>query len=220
MSNPVRIMIADDHEIIVQGIKSVLEMEEDLKIVAVAHHGNEVISQVQTLLPEVLLLDMSMPQKDGLSILQELKAGGCSTKIIILTVDNSSDVIERAIDYGADGYVLKESTTGEIVEAIRTVHKGQKYLDKSLMQWMFKKYKKDEPTVFDDLTTREIEILYHISRGDSNKEIADQLFLSEKTIKNNITRIFRKLEVKDRVHAAVLSVNNHIEDVYRKKVKK
>lgn len=216
MDNQMRIMIADDHEIIVQGIKSVLEMEDDIKIVATAHHGNEVVDQVHSLIPDVLLLDMSMPQKDGMTILKEIKEAGFKTKVIILTVDNSPDTIEKAIDCGADGYVLKESTTVEIVEAIRTVYKGQKYLDKSLMQWMFQKYKKEEDTIFDELTKREIEILYYISLGHSNKEIADVLFLSEKTIKNNITKIFRKLEVKDRVHAAVLAVNNHIEKIFER----
>lgn len=216
MNNLIRVMIADDHEIIVQGIKSVLTLEEDIKIVAVAHHGNEVIDQVKILKPDVLLLDMSMPQKDGMTILKELQAEQLRTRVIILTVDNASETIEKAIDYGADGYVLKESTTVEIVEAIRTVHKGQKYLDKTLIQWMFQKYKKEEKTIFIDLTQREIEILYYISRGHSNKEIASILFLSEKTIKNNITKIFRKLDVKDRVHAAVLAVNNHIDKIYSK----
>ena len=209
-------MIADDYEIIVQGIKRVLEDEKDIKVIAVAHQGNDVLPQVISLKPDVLLLDMNMPASNGLTILKQMKEENSSSKVIILTIDNSSEIIEAAIDAGADGYVLKESTTNEIVEAIRTVYKGQKYLDKSLMQWMFQKYKKQEKTIFEILTDRELEILYYVSRGHSNKEIADTLYLSEKTIKNNLTKIFRKLDVKDRVHAAVLAVNNRIEKIYNR----
>ena len=209
-------MIADDYEIIVQGIKRVLEDEKDIKVIAVASQGNDVLPQVISLKPDVLLLDMNMPSSDGLTILKQMKEENSSSRVIILTIDNSSEIIEAAIDAGADGYVLKESTTSEIVEAIRTVHKGQKYLDKSLMQWMFQKYKKQEKTIFEILTDRELEILYYVSRGHSNKEIADTLYLSEKTIKNNMTKIFRKLDVKDRVHAAVLAVNNQIEKIYNR----
>lgn len=209
-------MIADDYEIIVQGIKRVLEDEKDIKVIAVASQGNDVLPQVISLKPDVLLLDMNMPSSNGLTILKQMKEENSSSRVIILTIDNSSEIIEAAIDAGADGYVLKESTTSEIVEAIRTVHKGQKYLDKSLMQWMFQKYKKQEKTIFEILTDRELEILYYVSRGHSNKEIADTLYLSEKTIKNNMTKIFRKLDVKDRVHAAVLAVNNHIGKIYNR----
>ena len=209
-------MIADDYEIIVQGIKRVLEDEKDIKVIAVASQGNDVLPQVISLQPDVLLLDMNMPSSNGLTILKDMKKENSNSRVIILTIDNSSEIIEAAIDAGADGYVLKESTTNEIVEAIRTVHKGQKYLDKSLMQWMFQKYKKKEKSIFEVLTDREIEILYYVSKGHSNKEIADVLYLSEKTIKNNLTKIFRKLDVKDRVHAAVLAVNNHIEKIHNR----
>ena len=216
MNDFIRVMIADDYEIIVQGIKRVLEDEKDIKVIAVASQGNDVLPQVISLKPDVLLLDMNMPSSNGLTILKQMKEENSSSRVIILTIDNSSEIIEAAIDAGADGYVLKESTTSEIVEAIRTVHKGQKYLDKSLMQWMFQKYKKQEKTIFEILTDRELEILYYVSRGHSNKEIADTLYLSEKTIKNNMTKIFRKLDVKDRVHAAVLAVNNHIGKIYNR----
>lgn len=216
MNDLIRVMIADDYEIIVQGIKRVLEDEKDIKVIAVASQGNDVLPQVISLQPDVLLLDMNMPSSNGLTILKDMKKENSNSRVIILTIDNSSEIIEAAIDAGADGYVLKESTTNEIVEAIRTVHKGQKYLDKSLMQWMFQKYKKKEKSIFEVLTDREIEILYYVSKGHSNKEIADVLYLSEKTIKNNLTKIFRKLDVKDRVHAAVLAVNNHIEKIHNR----
>jgi len=217
MTNSIRIMIADDFEIIREGIKRVLEFEDNIVVVAESIGGDDVINQVEILKPDVLLLDMSMPGISGLEILKQLRAKDNYVKVIMLTIERGADIINAAIEAGADGYVVKESTTAEIVEAINTVHGGQKYLDKSLMNLMFNKYNEPEKvSVFDDLSSRELEIIYWISKGYSNKEIAGELFLSEKTIKNNLTRIFKKLEVKDRLHAAVLAVTNDIEDYYKK----
>ncbi|MBN2795033.1 MAG: response regulator transcription factor [Clostridia bacterium] len=208
-------MIADDYEIIREGIKRVLDFEDNIKVIAEAVDGKDVINQVTLLKPDVLLLDMSMPGKDGIEILKYIKEHAIKVKVIMLTIERGADIINAAIENGADGYVVKESTTAEIVEAINTVFAGNKYLDKSLMNLMWQKYKKEEATVFDELSDRELEILYYVSKGNSNKEIADLLYLSEKTVKNNLTRIFKKLDVKDRVHAAVLAVQNHIEKHYK-----
>jgi DNA-binding NarL/FixJ family response regulator len=208
-------MIADDYEIIREGIKRVLEYEDNIKVIAEAVDGKEVINQIQLLKPDVLLLDMSMPGKDGIEILKYIKSESIKVKVIMLTIERGADIINAAIENGADGYVVKESTTAEIVEAINTVYAGNKYLDKSLMNLMWQKYKRDESSIFDELSERELEILYYVSQGNSNKEIADILYLSEKTVKNNLTRVFKKLDVKDRVHAAVLAVQNKIEEKFR-----
>jgi len=217
MTNFIRIMIADDYEIIREGIKRVLEFEDNIKVVAESVDGNDVINQVKILKPDVLLLDMSMPGHSGLEILKLLRGDNIDIKVIILTIERGADIINAAIAAGADGYVVKESTTAEIVEAINTVHAGKKYLDKSLMGLMFNKYNhQNKESIFDELSERELEITYWISKGYSNKEIAGELYLSEKTIKNNLTKIFKKLEVKDRVHAAVLAVTNNIEAYYNR----
>ncbi|MBI9014464.1 MAG: response regulator transcription factor [Clostridiales bacterium] len=217
MTNFIRIMIADDYEIIREGIKRVLEFEDNIKVVAESVDGNDVINQVKILKPDVLLLDMSMPGHSGLEILKFLRDENLEIKVIILTIERGADIINAAIEAGADGYVVKESTTAEIVEAINTVYQGKKYLDKSLMGLMFNKYNhQNKESIFDELSKRELEITYWISKGYSNREIAGELFLSEKTIKNNLTRIFKKLEVKDRVHAAVLAVTNDIESHYNR----
>lgn len=215
MSKIIRVMIADDYEIIRQGIKRVLDFEEDLKVIAEAEDGRDVLNQVSTLKPDVLLLDMSMPYHDGMTLLKEIKTQELPVKVIMLTVESGAETINKAIEYGADGYVVKESTTAEIVEAIHAVHDGNKYLDKSLMHLMFQKYSGDESNVFSELSQRELEILYYVSKGFSNKDVAKTLFLSEKTIKNNLTRIFKKLDVKDRVHAAILAITHKIEDYYK-----
>ena len=213
----IRVMIADDYEIIREGIKRVLEYEDNIKVIAESVDGNDVMSQVKLLKPDVLLLDMSMPGYSGLEILKLIREASIEIRVIMLTIERGADIINAAIEAGADGYVVKESTTAEIVEAIYTVFDGKKYLDKSLVDLIFNHYKQTEKeSVFSELSSRELEILYWISKGHSNKEIASELFLSEKTIKNNLTRMFKKLDVKDRVHAAVLAVTHHIDD-YRKK---
>jgi len=210
--NIIRVMIADDYEIIREGIKRVLSYEDDIKIIAESVDGHDVINQVEFLKPDVLLLDMSMPGHNGLEILRLLRKQGDDTKVIMLTVEGGADIINQAIEFGADGYVVKESTTAEIVEAIHSVYNGQKYLDKSLMDMMFNKYKEPkDQSVFRELSRRELQILYYISKGFSNKEIAEEIFVSEKTVKNNVTKLLRKMEVKDRVHAAVFAVTHHID---------
>ena len=208
----IRVMIADDYEIIREGIKRVLSYEDDIKIVAESVDGHDVINQVEFLKPDVLLLDMSMPGHNGLEILRLLRKQGDKTKVIMLTVERGADIINQAIEFGADGYVVKESTTAEIVEAIHSVYNGQKYLDKSLIDMMFKKYQEPkDQSVFRELSKRELQILYYISKGFSNKEIAEELYVSEKTVKNNVTKLLRKMEVKDRVHAAIFAVTHHID---------
>lgn len=213
--NSIRVMIADDYEIIRHGIKRVLDYEENIAVVAEAVDGKDVLPQVEALAPDLLLLDMSMPGFSGLEILEKIRARKIKIKVIILTVENGSEYINKAIELGADGYVLKESTTTEIVEAINTVYEGNKYLDKSLMSMMFKKQSGGKYKVFAVLTEREVKILHGVSRGLSNREISEEVFLSEKTIKNNMTKIYKKLGVKDRVHAALLAVQNDIEGFMR-----
>lgn len=208
--NIIRVMIADDFEIIRHGIKTVLDYEDDIKVVCESVDGHDVISQLKLFHPDILLLDMSMPGYTGLELLKIIRKEELPVKVIILTIERGADIINASIEAGADGYVVKESTAVEIVEAIRTVMAGHKYLDKSLMSMMFNR-RKDKTSVFDVLTKREQQILFYLSKGLTNKETADELYLSEKTVKNNMTRIFKKLDVKDRVHAAVLAVTEDIE---------
>lgn len=215
--NIIRVMIADDFEIIRHGIKRVLEFEDNIRVIAEAVDGKEVMTQVNMLKPDLLLLDMSMPGYSGLEILKQIRADNIDIKVIMLTVESSSDVINASIEYGADGYVLKESTTNEVVEAINTVYGGGKYLDKSLLNILFEKHgSNNKDNVFNELNSREIEVLYFLSKGLSNKEIGNELYLSEKTIKNNLTRLFKKIDAKDRVHAAIFGINNNIEKYYNR----
>lgn len=215
----IKVLLADDHDLIRQGLKRIIEFEDNLQVVGEADNGEKVISLIEITCPDIILLDMKMPLMDGLDVLKKIKEKKNKIKVIMLTVENDSRVIRDAINIGADGYVLKESAGHEIVNAINIVNCGDKYIDKTLVSLLFSslsKDKKEESNIFDELSNRELEILYYISKGYSNKEIGDTLYISEKTVKNYATRLFRKIDVSDRVHATIFAIDNEIDEYYKK----
>ena len=216
----IKVLIADDHDLIRQGLKRIISFEEDMIIVGEAENGEKVLNMLKSCEPDVILLDMKMPLMDGLEVLQRAKEGSKAIKIIMLTVENDRTFILDAINKGADGYVLKESAGTEIVEAIKTVYGGDKYIDKSLVSLLFSGFKckdKKEECILDSLTKREVEVLLYISKGFSNKDIGESLFLSEKTVKNYATTLFRKIKAHDRVHATIFALNEHIQQYHDSK---
>lgn len=213
----IKIVIADDHALIREGLNRILSFEDEFEILNQASNGKEVLEIIEKDMPNVVLLDINMPNYTGLDALKRIKEKYKNIKVVMLTVENDEVTINKAIDLGADGYVLKESAGSEITNAIRTVYNGEKYIDKSLIKILFKKrVVKENKGVnpLDKLTKRELDILIQLSQGLKNKEIADKLFLSEKTIKNYITSIFRKLEVEDRVQATIFAIDNNIKEYY------
>lgn len=216
----IRILIADDQDIIRHGLKRIVSFEEDMDIVCVAENGEKALKLLNEHEIDIVLLDCNMPIMNGIQVLRSIKEQGDKIKVIMLTVENDRKTISEAINIGADGYMLKESAGTEIVNAIRIVYKGEKYIDISLVSMLFFDIKiknKKEASILDKLSRRELEVLIKISKGLSNKEIGEQLFLSEKTIKNYATNVFRKINVKDRVQAAILAIENSIEEYYIRK---
>lgn len=216
----IKVLIADDHDLIRQGLKRIISFEEDMIIVGEAENGEKVLDMLKSCKPDVLLLDMKMPLMDGLEVLQRAKEGSKAIKVIMLTVENDRTFILDAISKGADGYVLKESAGTEIVEAIKTVYSGDKYIDKSLVSLLFSGFKikdKKELCILDSLSKREIEVLLYISKGFSNKDIGERLFLSEKTVKNYATNLFRKIGAHDRVRATIFALDQNIQLYYESK---
>lgn len=213
----IKILIADDHDIIRQGLKRIMSFEEDMNIAFEAENGEKALKLLNMHELDVVLLDCNMPIMNGIEVLESIKAQGDKIKVIMLTVENDRKTISTAINIGADGYMLKDSAGTEIVNAIRTVHKGEKYIDKSLVSTLFSDIKikdKKAPNVLDNLSKREVEVLIKISKGLSNKEIGEQLYLSEKTIKNYATNLFRKINVEDRVKATIFAIENNIKEHY------
>lgn len=216
----IKILIADDHDIIRQGLKMVISFEEDMKIVAEAENGEQALKLLKQHEVDVVLLDCNMPYVNGIEVLRNIKENMAQIKVIMITVENDRKTIHTAINIGADGYILKDSAAVEVVSAIKAVHKGEKYIDKSLVSMLFsgiivKTNKENDP--LEELSKREIEVLIKISKGFSNKEIGEQLYLSEKTVKNYATNIFRKINVEDRVKATIFALENNVENYYRNK---
>lgn len=212
----IKILIADDHDLIRQGLKSILSYEEDFSVAGEAKNGEEVLTLIKVYKPDVLLMDINMPIKSGIEVLRELRKEHFPVHVILLTVESDKKTILEAIEIGADGYILKGSNTEELVDGIRRVCNEENYIDKSLVSMLFKKVAVKEPdSLLKKLSHRDVEILYHISRGYSNKEIGNLMFLSEKTIKNNASRIFKIIEVRDRVQATIYALENKIEALYQ-----
>ncbi|GAA0754949.1 MULTISPECIES: response regulator transcription factor [Clostridium] len=226
IDNKISVMVVDDHDLIREGLNRIISFEEDLLIVGQFKNGEEMLNSLKENIPDVVLLDINMPIKNGLDTLKILKKIYLNIKVVMLTVENDRKTIMEAIDIGADAYILKESAGTEIVRAIRSVYIGEKYIDNSLIKAIFLDIKKSnnnmiknkETENLESLTNRELSILYEISKGLKNKEIADKLFLSEKTVKNYITSIFKKIEVDDRVQATIYAIRNNIEEFYENKL--
>ena len=211
----IKVAIADDHHIIRQGIKYIISFEEDLIVVGDVENGEKVFEMLSLYKPDVVLLDLNMPLLNGIEVLKRIREQRTVIKVIMLTVESDIKTIHKAIDIGADGYMLKDSAGTEIVDAIKTVYKGEKYIDKSLVSLLFSDIKssnKKTTSILDVLSKRELEVLMKISKGLSNKEIGKQLYISENTVKNYATNLFRKINVDDRVKATILAIENNIED--------
>lgn len=225
MENVIKVTVVDDHSLIREGLNRIISFEEDLMITGEFSNGEELLKNIDIGECNVVLLDINMPIKSGIETLKELKSISNELKVVMLTVENDRKTIMQAIELGADAYILKESAGAEVVNAIRNVYEGEKYIDKSLIKVMFSDFKKDASVKNNEkdnlifLTNRELNILFEISRGLKNKEIAEKLFLSEKTIKNYITSIFKKIEVEDRVQATIFAIRNNIEEYYKERFK-
>ncbi|MDC7302319.1 response regulator [Agathobacter ruminis] len=208
----IKIMITDDHSMIREGLKNLLELDGDIKVIAEAENGQECLDKLSTVKPDVLLLDINMPVMNGLEVLAALKERRIRVKVLVLTVHNEVEYLMKAVDIGVDGYVLKDSESAELKKAIFAVASGENYIQPSLIPALNSKMieKNDDEARIDELTRREIEVLKLLSVGMYNKEIAERLDISERTVKNHVSNIFKKLEVTDRTQAAVFAIRNNL----------
>ena len=207
----IQVMMSDDHQMVREGIKALLEIDGDIKIVAQANDGIECLRILEEVNPDVLLLDINMPKLDGLSVLETVKRNKPNVKVIILTIHNEADYLLNAYEKGADGYVLTDSGCEILKEAIRVVTRGEQYIEPILMPKLRERLenKKSLSGKEERLSKREFEILKLVAVGMYNKEIADALSISEKTVKNHMSSIFRKIKVSDRTQAAVYAIRNN-----------
>lgn len=220
MSEIIKLIIVDDHPLIREGIKQILSFYPTLHIVGEGANGEDALALVKSTPCDLLLLDINMPSMSGIEVVRQLKQSSLSPKILLLTVENDFNTFKEAVDLQVDGYILKDSAGTTLLNAITHIYKGGSFIDQSLTKHVFHlvqdtSVEQDDTspchTPFEHLTTREQEVLFYISKGCSNKEIAHKLFLSEKTIRNCITLLFKKIGVKDRVQATIFALNHHIE---------
>lgn len=208
----VKVMITDDHSMIREGLKNLLELDGDIQVIGEAVDGEDCIEKLKSITPDVLLLDINMPKKNGLEVLQNLKSCRSKIKILILTVHNEIEYLMKAVDIGVNGYILKDSESAELKKAINTIAEGNNYIQPNLIPALNSKMiekNKDEGKI-DLLTRRELEVLKLLAVGMYNKEIAKKLNISERTVKNHVSNIFKKLEVTDRTQAAVFAIRNNL----------
>lgn len=207
-----KVMIADDHSLIREGIKQLLEFDGSIEVIAEASNGVDCLEKLETIIPDVLLLDINMPEKNGLEVLDEIKKNSYEVKVLILTVHNELEYLLKAIDIGVDGYILKDSESAELKKAIHSVLSGENYIQASLIPALNNRLanRDIDKDKIDSLTSRELEVLIQVANGMFNKEIATSLNISERTVKNHISNIFKKIDVSDRTQAAVFAIKNNI----------
>ena len=213
VKDKIEIIIADDHMMIREGLKQLLELDGTMKVIAEANDGEECLNLLnEKIHPDILLLDINMPKKNGIEVLEYIKQNKIPVKVLILTVHNEVEYLLKAVDIGIDGYLLKDSSYDELKEAIDVVISGNTYIQPSLLPALnesMEDYALDKEKI-ELLTKRELDVLRLISEGCSNKKISDELTISERTVKNHISHIFKKIDVEDRTQAAVFAIRNKI----------
>ena len=208
----IRVFLADDHMMVREGLKQLLELSDKIEVIGEAGDGYECLNLVNKTNPDVVLLDINMPNLDGLKVLQIMREQKMKNKVIFLTIHKEIDYLVQAMDYGCDGYILKDSDSATLVEAIEIVYSGQTYIEPSLTNLLNanlaeRDVMKDK---INELTKREVEVLKLLANGMFNKEIAATLNISERTVKNHVSNIFKKIMVSDRTQAAVFKIKNNL----------
>lgn len=214
---PISVVIVDDHKMVREGIKQLLEFEGKIKVVGQADNGLECLKYLDNNdIPDVLLLDINMPEMNGLEVLQNIRKTKRNVKVIILTVHNEIEYLLKAVDLNVNGYILKDSELEVLKNAIYTVCDGETYVQPELIPLLNSRMinRDIDNEKIKSLTKREIEVLKDIAAGLLNKEIATNLGISERTVKNHISNIFKKIDVADRTQAAVFAIKNNIVTLY------
>jgi len=208
----IKVMIADDHSLVREGIKQLLELDGDIEVIAESGDGIDCLKKLKKYNPDVLLLDINMPIKNGIEVLKTLKENKSDVKVLMLTLHNEVEYLIKAVDNGVDGYIMKDAKSAELKRAIYMIFNGKTYIQPRLIPELnFYLANRDvEKDKIDFLTKRELEVLIQVANGMSNKEIALNLAISERTVKNHISNIFKKIDVSDRTQAAVFAIKNNI----------
>ncbi len=203
-NKPIRILIVDDHPVVCSGLTSMLNAQSGLDIVGSAASGEEALAIVKRDKPDLLLLDLRMPGMDGIGVLQGLKRIDNPPRVIMLTSFEKDEDIYRAVRAGAQGYLLKDTTESEMITAITVVHSGNRYIPRHIAARLADRMMRA------DLTARELQILEHLSNGSTNKEVAEELHISDNTVRHHVNSIMEKLQVSDRTEAVATAIRSGV----------
>lgn len=212
MNKKIRILIADDHAVVRRGLRTILLSEPEMELVDEAADGIEAVLKARACHPDVILLDMVMPRLDGLGAIQQIKQENPAARILVLTSFAEDDKLFPAIKSGALGYLLKDSSPEQLLQAIRDVHAGKSSLDPSVALKLIRELNRpsDLPLSPDPLSERELEVLKLVARGLTNQEIAETLIIGERTVGNHISSILSKLHLANRTQAALYALREGI----------
>ena len=203
----IRILIVDDHPVVRAGLTSMLGAQPGLEVVGSASSGEEALAMLESHMPDVLLLDLRMPGMNGIDTLLAMKRSGILTRVIVLTSYETDEDIYRAVQAGTGGYLLKDTSRQEMVEAIRIVHSGKRYIPRRIASRLAERMTRS------NLTTRELEILRMVAKGLTNKQIGRALEISGNTVRNHVNSIIEKLEVSDRTEATTTAIQRGLIEV-------
>ncbi len=204
---PIRVLLADDHPVVRQGVKSFLDLQDGITVVGEADDGDAALRLIDELAPDVVLLDLEMPGKGGLEVLRELRAAGSGARVIVLTSFKGEDQVLPAVAAGAAGYLVKDVHPFDLRDAIRRVHAGEEVLAPSVAGEVMRGYRRSRQAgALERLTARETDVLRLVAAGRANRQIAEELGIAEKTVKTHVSNVLAKLGVADRTQAAVIAV--------------
>jgi NarL family two-component system response regulator LiaR len=208
MTETIRILIADDHAIVREGLRALIGTKPDMELVGEAADGVEAVLKARSLRPDVILLDLVMPRKDGIEAIGEIKRDNPKARILVLTSFAEDEKVFPAIQSGALGYLLKDSSPQELLQAIREVYRGESSLHPAIARKLIRELNRpsDLPATEEPLTEREVEVLALVARGLSNQEIAERLVVSERTVRTHVSNILGKLHLANRTQAALYAV--------------
>jgi NarL family two-component system response regulator LiaR len=212
MTIPIRVLIADDHAIVRKGVRALLATERDIQVIGEARDGAEAVAQAKALHPDVILMDLVMPKLDGIEATRQIAAQQPEMRVLVLTSFAADDKVFPAIKAGALGYLLKDSGPEELVKAIRQVHRGEPSLEPAIARKMLTElsHPPKAPMTPEPLTQRELDVLRLVAQGKNNREIADQLAISEMTVRTHMSNILSKLHLASRTQAALYALREGI----------
>ena len=212
---PIRILVVDDHVIVRQGIRALLAEYEDVEVVGEAGSGLEAVQAAENLKPDVVLMDLIMPGMDGIEATRRISEQWTEVRVLVVTTYSGDDLVFPAIKAGARGYVLKDAGSGELVEAIRQVHRGEPSLHPDIARKLMHEISQPTPDrrAPDPLTAREVEVLRLLAEGLDNQQIAERLVVAEVTVRSHISRILDKLHVANRVQATLYALREGLADL-------